>query len=68
MVIIGHERRQNRNACCAFFSFNPNVIDVSTRIDLPVQQNVCFLFFIFNGFWRENDVTEQALKLFSSHI
>ena len=65
---VGNERRQNRNACCAFFSFNLNVINVCTRIDLACPTKRMFFVFIFNDFWRENDVTEQAMKLFVGHM
>ena len=27
------------------------------------QKILCFLFFDFNGFWRENDVTRLTAKL-----
>ena len=45
-----------------FFNFQPFELRLCTIIELCIPNNRMFLFFYFNGFWRENDVIRLTAK------
>ena len=58
---VGRKKLQPTNYFCTFDSFE---LKLCRMVELVFQKIlVCFLFFDFNCFWRENDVTRLTAKL-----
>ena len=44
---------------CSFYSFE---LKLCRMVELCISKMVCFLFFDFNSFWQENDLTRLTAK------
>ena len=51
---IGRKKLQPRNYFCIFHSFE---LKLCRMVELCILKILCSLFFDFNGFWWENNVT-----------
>ena len=57
----GHKVTQKRSPSFFFFVYYTGYVKFWTKIE---QKIVCFMFFKFYIFWRENDITDLAPKFF----
>ena len=63
MFTLGQDtckKLQGSNYFCIFYSFE---LKLGRMVELCIPKILRFLFFDFNGFWRENDVTRLTAKL-----
>ena len=54
------KKLQARNYFWIFYSFG---LKLCRMVELCIPKILCFLFFDFNIFWQENDVTRLTAKL-----